>query len=313
VTRLFDPAACLPAGLHPGLSMEAYLELGAVGSSFLRAIDSDCPAIALHDHEKPEEAARKWTTQERGTCLHARLLEPARFDVRYVLSFGCRGVLKSGDRAGKFCDSETGRLVRTRDGETSLFCGKHDDATLPSEPRVPVTEAALFEVDEMAAAVRSIAAPMLLRATHREVTAVCIDPETGLPLKARLDLVDENDGQGGTIYDVKALADIAPQRWPQVVWNGGLHIQAAHHLAVARAAGLSVSRFAWLTVRNAAPYLAVLQPSLGESSLDVAEQLWRDRLAVVKQCEQSGAYPGYEVPGSSELPEYVLRQYLVGA
>lgn len=305
MTVLFNPDLCLPPGIHPGLSMESYLALPAVGSSFLRALDHDCPALALHEAESVDEPARAWTTQERGTALHALLLEPARFHERYVQGVGCDGILKSGERAGKPCGAATGRLVRTAAGPR-FYCGKHDDLSLPADGRILIPDEARAEVIAMADALRVVAGQIIEGASHREVTVVWIDEETGLPCKARLDLVHE---ESRTAYDVKALADVAPQRWGRVLLDGGLHYQAVHHLEGARAVGLAVERFGWISVRNAAPYLAVVQPPLDPGSAEVAATLWRSRLEQVAEHNRTGSWPAYTAPEASSLPSWFVNQY----
>lgn len=287
-------------GIHAGIPFEEYHAIKAVGSSMLRDVDSECAAYALWARDQPEVQARYLTVQKKGTALHAMLLEPEKFESDFVQTLGCEHLLKTGPRKGQPCGSGTGSLF----GDGRFLCGIHDGDAGTPDPRICIDTDGMSELQKMAAAVRGVAGPALDTATHREVTLLWIDEETGLPCKARPDFIS-----GRTIFDLKALADVAPARWGQILVNSGMFFQPVHYLAGAAALGLEVDKFAWIAVRNAEPYLAIVHPPLDDASMEAAEALWRDRLNSLAECEAAKVWPGYTVPEFSSLPTYFVNTF----
>lgn len=283
-------------GIRHGVSLADYLSIPAVSASMLCDVDEHCAAYAQWARTSTQEAERRWTVQRKGMALHAMLLEPERFAKHYVAGVGCEAPLASGERKGQPCGASTGRLTTN-----GFLCGRHDDGS-PGDGREAISIDDAQELIDMAAAARSVAGPAFERASLREVTLCWNDDETGLPMKGRLDLVD-----GNTIYDLKCLADIAPQRWGQILMNNGMHYQAVHYLTGAQKLGIDVDRFAWIAVRNSPPYLAVVHPPLDDISFDVAETLWRDRLNDLAASYSKERWPSYDIPERSSLPRWVVE------
>lgn len=287
-------------GVHRSVSFKDYLDIPAVSASMLKDVDEECAAYALWKREHREPDDYGWTTQKRGSALHARLLEPERYKQEYVHVLGCEAVLASGARKGQQCGKATGALY---DGE--FLCGSHAPETI-ADKRICVSPEGTTELDKMEAAVRNVASPVLDSATHKELTLCWYDQEFSLPMKARLDLVSAS-----TVYDLKCLADIAPQRWGSLLLNNGMFYQAVHYLRGAQECGLQVNSFAWIAVRNSEPYIATIHPPLDDASFDAAESLWRDRLRMLKECESAKVWPGYDVPERSSLPGWFVSQFAV--
>lgn len=299
-----------PVHVSPGihsLSPADYHAHPAIGASFLKDADADCLAYARWHKDHPDAPSSAWTTQRRSTALHMMLLEPDAFEAHYVVGTGCDAVLKSGERAGKSCGSASGRFVRTPGGLTRFYCGKHDDPMLVAEPREAMTIEASDELAAMATSLRAVGGDLLAKATHKEASFVWTDPETGVLCKCRPDLI-----VGSTIYDVKALADVSPARWGKILLDNGMFFQPVHYVAGAQACGLDVQHFAWLTVANTPPYLAVVHPPMDEVSLDVAETFRADLLRRIAACEQSGNWEPYAAPEVTRLPEWFLNTFSVG-
>jgi hypothetical protein len=289
--------------LYRDMSMDDYLAIDAVSSSMISDVDEHCVAYARWRRAQPRERDRTFTTQARGTALHAAVLEPQKFKLAYIPTLGCEAVLKSGKRAGSVCGASSGRLVRNPDGSCLMLCGTHDDGSLPDDDRIGLSPDSATEVDGMVDAVKRAAGPVIEKALYRELTMTWTDDETGLLMKARPDLISSH-----TVYDIKALLDIAPQRWGQTMLNNGMHFQAVHYLAGAKANGLDVDSFAWIAVRNTPPYMAMVQPPMDEASLDAAETLWRDRLQQIKDGDNDA---GYDAPPHSSLPTWFTNTFSV--
>lgn len=284
-------------GIHTGIPFADYLAIEAVSASMIRDVDEHCVAYARR--KRTDRDTREWTTQARGTALHAMLLEPERFKAAYQRVTGCCMPLSSGARKGEPCGSQTGRLAL--DGR--FLCAKHDgEAAESAQTGVPAE--AWTELEAMQNAVLGVAGEHLAASTHRELTLLWIDDETGLLCKARLDFIS-----GRRCWDLKTMADIAPQRWSRTMLDYGMHFQAIHYLRGAQACGLDVDDFAWIAVRNADPYLAVVHPPLDDASLEAAECVRRDRLEKIQQAETVGT--GYAVPERSSLPDWYVNNFCV--
>lgn len=268
------------------MSMTDYLLHDAVGSSFLRDIDQKCPAYAKMRNDAMREeladspVATKWDTRERGTAVHTGALEPDLFHESYAVVEGNRNA----------------NVV------------KDDIAANAAKGVVSVTQKQLDEVLDMVAAVRANAQMRRIidGATDREVVVIWTDEPTGVECKARLDIVSVEDGR---VYDLKTCKDASPLGWPKAVANSGYHMQAAHHLTGARAAGYDVGAFGFLCVENTAPYLTRVCFELDEESMAVGNGLVRSALAIYAECVSSGEWPGY-TPGIDRLPGWALDEFL---
>lgn len=132
-------------------------------------------------------------------------------------------------------------------------------------------ERAAQQVAEHGAANAIAHAPDIERS--RRFLWVC--PETGLQLKAELDLIVPSVG---AVVDLKTSADVDAASFGKSVANWSYHVQAAHYLDAARGAGYAVDSFVWIVVRNKAPFnVEVYQcaPALLEAG--------RKKLAQLKQ------------------------------
>ena len=273
------PGAVTTPGTYPDLPMRDYLAIDAVSSSFLRKIEETCPALALWEqvHPKAETEA-----MARGTAVHMRVLEPETFDARYCIVDGNRNSNAVKDAIAK----------AKAEGKTALRSQGYE------------------QIVAMAHAVRTHerASAILDQATFTELSVVWIDAETGLRCKARLDVACEPEQ---AVYDLKTTRDANPRGWSKTMLDGLMHMQAAHHLNGAVAAGLDVQGFGWIALESNRPYPVVVQPPLDVESMAVGQMLVRDALRTVKTCRERDFWPSYTQPEeASYLPEWYVSRHL---
>ena len=73
----------------------------------------------------------------------------------------------------------------------------------------------------------------------------------GVDVKSRIDWFN-----AGEIIDVKSTSSVAsPREFQRTVWNWGYGLQAAFYMRMARAAGLSPSKFVFVAVEKEAPHV----------------------------------------------------------
>lgn len=291
-----------PVGVFRRMPMAQYLAIDAVGSSFLRDMEKKCPRWA-----RWRASSEKTTgTMERGTRVSCRLLEPDVWDDLYVVSGQCEARYGSGKNAGQQCVNG-GKILTERGWRCGTHAKGEEDLSLGRET---VTEGEVAEVDAIVEALRAnheIAA-VLDEASETELTVVWIDEATGLKCKARIDVVCEIRQ---ACFDLKTAADASPERWPWVMKDGLLHVQAAHHLAGAKVVGFDVHEFGHLVVENSAPFLTCFRPRLTADAMLVGERIRREQLQRYAECVQRGRWPGYE-RGESDLPPSYMSPFLAG-
>lgn len=122
-----------------------------------------------------------------------------------------------------------------------------------------------------------------------EVTALWVDPETGIPLKSRADFVSDFTG---AYIDLKSAADASLRAFRSAVTKFRYFIQDPMYSRAFQENGINVRNFIFAAVEKEAPYAVGLY-QLGDGSRLAGEQLYLAGLRRVKRwCEQNH-FPGY--------------------
>lgn len=241
-------------GLYPsfGMSMEHYLALDAVNAGTLKTLLDSSPARA--------DAARRVIGEdseysERGTAVHAAILEPDRFEKVYAA------------------------LPEDYDGRT--VGGKAAKAEIVARGRQPIpaeTMEACLRLREKAWASPKVAE--LLSVAETETTAVWMTGHGDVKGKARADvLVREARG----IVDLKSTVDASPHAYGRTAIDRGLPISAAWYADGFTAAGCPVEWWAILALEcrpkegHYAVALYTLDPLLvkrARAKIERALQVW---------------------------------------
>ena len=249
-------------GVHEGMPAAAYHSVEALSSTFLKRMFSSSALHAQHDREhfEPNDSMRL------GTALHTRILLPELYECEIAVS-------PDVDR-------------RTKDGKAAyaeFVAASVDKTVIDAEDHVAVLG--------MEEAIRgsNAAETMLEMCSQRELSVFAEDPDTGAPLKARLDAYDP---ETGWILDIKTTRDASLRAFKGALWGLGYGIGSSFYRKVARLADLKVAGFAFLCVENARPH-GVAVYAMDDSDMDEFDFEVRRLIADYKVCRSSNRWPGY--------------------
>lgn len=171
--------------------------------------------------------------------------------------------------------------------------------------KTPMLERDLENVYAMAAAVReSSLAQSLLVVGHPEVSALAVDPDTGLTLQARFDWLRDLEGKP-LIVDLKSTAKGAnPRSFNREAADLRYHFSASFYSRVLTALGYPEPQFMWLVVGKDAPHsVSVIEYS--EVDRTAGDVLVDHALRLYAECTRSGIWPGWDTHiHQSSLPPW---------
>lgn len=271
-------------GVFYGMSNEDYHAHPALSSSGLKLL-ARTPAHYYAAYLDPEREPRVRTAAMRlGSITHSAVLEPHTFDERFV-------VLPEGLNR------------RTNEGK-ALW------AEIEASGKEPMTDDELKKIKKMAAAAhRHPTMQALFGRFHAktEVSIFWVDPETGVNLKVRPDIMTKpyKVAPNGFICDLKTCQDASEAEFPRQAWNLDMHLAAAlYPMGYMAAHGTSEPpEFLWLAQEKTAPYANQIFPCTQELSeygmLEV-----RRLLEIYAECREANHWPAYgtglakmEMPG----------------
>ena len=117
-----------------------------------------------------------------------------------------------------------------------------------------------------------------------EVSKFWIDDATGLPLKARADMLRKDR----RCIDLKTAADASPRGFAAACARYGYHVQAAMYCDA-----FDCDAFTFVAVENKPPFAAGIY-HLDEASLELGRQQYRQALAGIARCKHEDQWPvGY--------------------
>jgi hypothetical protein len=137
-----------------------------------------------------------------------------------------------------------------------------------------------------------LAGPLLdLDGAHTEVSIRWTDPEHGVPLKARLDLLRELAGRV-TVVDVKTCDDASVDACRKAIGEYRYHWQRASNVEALEALGVVDPAFLLVFVEKQPPHL-VNVIDLDDATAARGRRWWRAAVARYAACTRAGAWPGY--------------------
>jgi hypothetical protein len=270
------------AGWIEDMPAGAYHEVPAMGSTLLRELLNGTPRHALASLEKPRESE----AMDFGTAVHARLLEPRRYEQLVAVA----PKLDRRTTAGKAAYAEF----------TAAAAGK---TVIDAEDAEGVEMIA-----ENLSRMRNLSR-LLDRAKHREASVFANCPTSGLRIKARLDAFDQT---GGVVVDIKTTRDSAsPQAFRSTLARYQYGAQAAHYLRVCQEAGIlsgPAVDFVFVVIENRYPYAIgayMLSQQAVETYRPAVEQAYQTWEAAVR----TGVYPAYpDQVEAVDLPAWEYRK-----
>lgn len=223
-------------GAYPELSMRAYHEDMAVGSSAIKLLQ-DPAGGALYYEQYLSERRRPYSEgNDIGSIAHKMVLEPDDFDNQYRIA--PEGLDNKAKKEWKDLELDASRINKTliKHSEYQQVCAMRD-----------------------AVMAHEIARNMLSKgfAEHSYFTTC---PKTGVRMKARPDHVSPHpmiDGAfAGIDYKTTAIQNLGIKKWSYQEANLCRHIQAAHHRYVfEQATGKKMPDFYHIAQMQEAPYL----------------------------------------------------------
>lgn len=249
----------LPPGVYRDIPADQYHALPYVSSSVLKKFRVNPASALLSVEQTPAmvlgSASHVYSLEGDEAFLSGFAVAPSGIDKR----------TKDGkDKWAKFESSNTGKSLLTPDQFTDVV---GIDKSLRSHPL----------------------ASILLKRGTPELTLIWDDPETGLRMKARIDL----DPQRGALIDYKTCADVAKFDRQIVALN--YSIQAAHYSNGAMECGIDHDTFIFVAAQTSEPYpvrCGFLSPDYMTWAKDETRRLYR----LVAECKAKNHYPNYEIP-----------------
>jgi hypothetical protein len=275
---------CPKPGIYKGVDFDEYASWDAANASTLKLFERSA-AHARVAIENP----RSTKYLDFGWAFHLAVLEPERFEEEVA-------VLPPLDK-------------RTRAGKATwaAFTLEHPHAFSVSQEEM---DAILSMRDKV---LGHPTAHELFQEGASEVSVVWIDPELGVPCKARVDRIGRI-GNSSVIADLKSADNASSRAFSRACWNLHYHVAAAHYLSGLNAVapvpeGNNPRRFVWVAVESKPPFeLKVYEPDDG--ILEIGERQRTKWLAALKECRETGIWPGYD-PGVDYVfaPAWALKSW----
>lgn len=223
---------------------------------------------------------------ELGSMVHALVLEPERFNERWI-------VPPKIDKRTKIGKAQWAEWVKTmKPGQTCVEQDKVDTAKNMA--------AGVWANDDAA---------WILKDSIREVTVVwrdnkafreqligamgiegVLDPEpTGMHCKIRIDSWRPADGMW---IDLKTTADASPDHWPRMVHNFRYHVQGAFYTDGGMSHGIDPKHFGFIVVENTPPFVCQVY-RLHDAAIDLGRVQYTRNMHALKIAKSSGHYRGY--------------------
>jgi hypothetical protein len=162
--------------------------------------------------------------------------------------------------------------------------------------RTPLKDEEVDAVGEIADAVQRQLAAMGIRLDPARSELAAIAEIDGVWCRAMVDNAPADPRL--PLYDLKTTTDASPEALAKTIASYGYDVQAAHYLAVWKAATGEDRKFRIVFVEKEAPYgvsVAELYRKPGDEAdwFDHADALARDARRIWGECLSSGQWPGY--------------------
>lgn len=280
MTELFSPpldanGLIIHPGAYPDISAEDYhgREICAspsVSSTGLKLISSKSPQhYWANSNMNPCRPIRKEKAHFGiGKALHDVLLLNERFDTHYYVL-----PEEYNARSRDFEEYRAGAEYAAKRGRTVLTHGQRDMV--------------LAMADQL---VKNDLAQALLTAGTPEMTLVAKDPETGVFMRGRPDILPHTME---IIPDIKTAADASQDVYERAATKFGYFQSAAHYLdVIENLYGPAKRRFVLITVEKEYPFVVTID-QLDDVDIDMARLRNRAALNRFAECLKTGEWPAY--------------------
>lgn len=258
-------SAVLPRGILRNLPDDEYhAAKGVVSKSHLDRM-ALCPAKYLHYLSQPPD--ERTEAMIEGSAFHCAVLEPDAFDGRYVElpDFGPM-------------QSSTNRKIR------DMWIAQEGRGRTVLKPGV------VQKLMAMRDSVFAHDSARLLRGMETEVTALWVEPQTGLPCKARADGISMLDG---VFVDLKKTATADPQAWLRSAAKFRYHVQDVFYSRAFDENGIKIKNFVFVVVEDEPPYVTSFI-QLSDDDRLAGENAYMRELARIRHAWDEMHFPGYD-------------------
>lgn len=266
-----QPATALDfaEGFKPGMPNETYHAHESISKSGLDKVHIS-PA-----HYKDQPPREPTQAMRIGSAIHCAVLEPDLFDKRYL--------------EVNFKDRRTKAYKETAQAHGEEF------VLLPHEAEhVRAVQKSIHAHPE--------AKKLITQPGDFEMSAFARDPETGVKVRCRYDLLCSNFA-----LDLKKSRGVMPREFSRACATYRYHVQAAFYSDVYEwITGEKLEAFWFLAVEDQPPYTPVLY-RLDDISLEQGRIDYRRDLNTYAMCLESGEWPKFEPETSLlSLPDWAL-------
>jgi hypothetical protein len=277
---------------------------GVASNSGIKILDSRSPAHYIHWCRDPD-ADKETAALQFGHAYHAAVLEPHAFASRYT-------VLPSDAPA-----RPTLAMINAKKPSPESLARQDWWARWHADNagKIALPAADMDQVRGMADAMRNFVCGFptssgkkvrvligeMLDLCQTEVTLRWVDPRTGVPCKARVDLDCREFNFGG---DLKSCLDASPDGFARAVHSYRYHQQHVHYSDGAQATGEPWDNFWFFASEKEPPYVPGVYciPAMAEER----GRFFRDRgLDTLKRCLETNLWPGY----SDNAEELILPAF----
>lgn len=236
-----------------------------------------------------------------GSALHAYVLEPDWFRENVAIVPADCGPCQAQTKQGKPCSNPA---------KPNGFCGRHGGEDPDAEIVLSSDEGQLVESMANQIQQHQAAATMLQRASHREQAFVWQDPDTGLLLKCKPDILHRMESPR-FVADIKTTRATTQHGYRTAIMDRGYHRQAAFYLTILRGLGIATKDTEWYFVfvtNKTDPYCHVVR--LGEQTLQLGFTQVRRDLAEIADRLNSGNWQqaGLDQIVTLDLPPYAFYE-----
>lgn len=228
-----------------------------------------------------------------GTAAHLACLFPGLFDEKYQIAPQCSSVTEKG--------------TQCRNGAVGLSsaskwaCGIHKGHAIAGVTLLSTEDAA--RANSCGLRMAELCGDRLFAAgSLREEAFFWTDAETGLELKAKIDLLVDNGPVSG-IYDLKSTVSAAPDEFSRSCASFGYHIQAAFYSDAVKAVLKPRDvTFDFVAVEKEPPFDGAVY-RLANGDIELGRYTYREILKSIKLCQDNDIWPGYP-GGEISLPKW---------
>lgn len=225
-------------GIFAGVPNEEYHASDGISCSDVKEIGK-----SIEHYEYRKSIPHKQTdAMVLGSALHDRMLLPDVYNKEYIVS------------------PVQGKTTKTY----KEFKIKHSN-------KIILTPSMKRQVDNMEDSINknpTMRSILDTDTTLKEVSIWSVDPDTGLLLKCRLDILCD-----GYIDDIKTTSgSVSPGGFKSNIWKYGYYIQAPFYIHVSSLVGLNIRGFIFLVVGSVPPYSTAIYEINQEDMLKGEEQ-----------------------------------------